>query len=258
MGRILEVAAEADAAALEGGSIAQDSVTHSSGGEGAGVRPAVLGQVRTMQSPAWRHSMADEPSAWRTPESDDPNNPRNPPQVLLRRDSRRAALMSYVVPIVALFVIAGIALIYWANRGPVAPEPDQREIDAVGTAGGDSPGGFDPGPEFDRTRDELRFRGSNEATAARTPDIDPAETLGSVTGVLGTTRTGQRVEIEDLEVLSSDNGTMWVRSGETRIAVVVPDGTSPAKPGTRVNVSGITERGADSVMRIRASEIEVN
>src|SRR5687767_2246282 len=76
-------------------------------------------------------------------ESEELNDPKNPPQSVLKPEVRRAALMSYLGPVVALFAVVGIILIYWSNRGPVSSD-EPRERDAVGTIGNNSPGGADP------------------------------------------------------------------------------------------------------------------
>ena len=146
--------------------------------------------------------MPEERDVWREPESEQPNNPENPPQVLLRPEVRRAALMSYLGPVIALFVIIGLALIYWANRGPVEPDPNDRVADAIGTIGGRSAGGSDPAPDFDRTRDELAYRGG---------DTTP---LTSVSDVIAAKRSGRIVQLNGAEVVSIDANVLQIRDGD--------------------------------------------
>lgn len=110
--------------------------------------------------------MAEQQNDWRAQERDELHDPSNPPNALLREESRNRALMSYLVPVVILFVIIGLGLIYWSTR---QPGDDFRDSDTVGTTGEKTPGGSDPLPEFGETRDELEFRGSDA------PDRDGSE-----------------------------------------------------------------------------------
>lgn len=94
---------------------------------------------------------------------------RNPPNSVINRDVRRGALRTYLLPIVALVIIAALALIYWANRSPVAQDnPAEvgttgRQQDVVGERGNapSTPGGFDPAPRPGSTRDEMERRGAS-------------------------------------------------------------------------------------------------
>jgi hypothetical protein len=85
---------------------------------------------------------------------------------MLREETRNRALMSYVLPIVILFVIVGLGLIYWSTRPAGEPASDESPI---GTTGERTPGGSDPEPDFGDTRDELEFRGADQ------PDEDGAD-----------------------------------------------------------------------------------
>src|SRR4051794_19082992 len=96
---------------------------------------------------------------------EDTTDPQNPPNSVANRDVRRSALRAYLGPLVALFVIAGVALIYWANRSPVM-HSDPAEVattgqDVVGERGNssDTPGGFDPQGHASSTSDEIERRG---------------------------------------------------------------------------------------------------
>jgi hypothetical protein len=162
--------------------------------------------------------------------------------------------MSYLGPVVALFVIVGIALIYWGNRGPVEPDPGGREADSIGTAGSSSPGGRDPGPDFDATRDELEFRGAGDATGDIARDADPNAVLTSIT-TAATAGAGRRVQLRNVEIATVENNTLWVREGDRRLAVIAPEGVGDFEPGARIDVTGTTESGGGDGVRIRASEI---
>jgi hypothetical protein len=206
--------------------------------------------------------MDDRPDV-KTSEMEDTGDPKDPPNSMMRRDTRRRVLLSYLGPVIALFVVAGIALIYWASRGPVAPEPQDRERDAVGTFGvGSKEGGFNPAPEFDSTRDELNFRGSNTSGVAeqepggRQASSSAGATLTSLESVVNSSRSGARVEIHGVEVASVENGTIWIRDGDTRIAVIDERGAAGVKPGALVDVTGETEADPSGTLRIRALKVE--
>lgn len=110
--------------------------------------------------------MADANRARQTPERyEETNNRRNPPNSVVNREVRRTALRTYLLPLVALLIVAGLALIYWANRSPVSPQ-SPAEIgtsgqDVVGERGGTSgtPGGSDPAGRPGSTQDEMERRG---------------------------------------------------------------------------------------------------
>ena len=179
-------------------------------------------------------------------------NPKNPPQSVLNPHVRRAALMSYLGPLVALFAVVGIALIYWSNRGPVSP--DDRERDAVGTVG-NSAGGTAPTPRFRTTDDELRYRGSEKSGRAET-NREPAKAETKLDSVRSIEGAGRRVEIDNAEVVSLDGSVMWIIDGDNLIAVLVPEGGKPMKSGARVRVTGTTEIDPQGNLQIRASGIE--
>lgn len=197
--------------------------------------------------------MPDDPRDWRTREErDELTDPHNPPNPLLKPETRNRALMSYVAPIVVLFVVVGVALIYWANRGPVGTTDDLREENAIGTVGREAPGGNDPAPDFGDTDDEVRFRsGSGEGAAVA--GSGRGETVMDVAAVSSTT-AGQRVRLQDIEVDAVDQNTLWIRGNGGRVAVMAPEGTAVAA-GDRVDVVGTTETDSQGAVRIRASEV---
>jgi hypothetical protein len=94
-----------------------------------------------------------------TPERyEDTTNPKNPPNSVLRPQVRSAALSWYLGSIVGMFVLVGVALIFWMAAHPT-PTSDARQQDTVGTSGYHLDGGHDPVPRPRTTRDELRFKG---------------------------------------------------------------------------------------------------
>ena len=194
--------------------------------------------------------MADERNEW-TPErhKGNPNDPANPPNSMIAPETRRAALLSYLGPILALFVIVGVAMIYWMNRGP--DMTDIRDEDTIGTVGRE-PGGFDPGPDPDSARDEIEFRGGAADTGRL---AGPAVT--TVDRALSTDPSQpQRVTLDGVEVESVEGDVIWVRSGDARIAVTAAGGERP-RAGQRIDVTGTTELDARGGVRIRASEIDL-
>lgn len=83
-------------------------------------------------------------------------DPRNPPNSVTSPQVRTAALWAYLGPILALSVVVLIALLYWANRDGSPTEDGTRTI---GTSGDTStPGGGNPAPTPDSTRDEVKDR----------------------------------------------------------------------------------------------------
>ena len=104
------------------------------------------------------------------PQYRETEHPQNPPQAVLNRSARRGALSAYLVPLIALCAVIGIALLYWAQRGPGRSHEPNELNPAVGTTGerlenrDDSPGkreegGFDPASRPGNTDDEMKFRG---------------------------------------------------------------------------------------------------
>lgn len=94
-----------------------------------------------------------------TPERyEDTRDPKNPPNSLLRPKVRSAALYWYLGSVVAVFVLVGVALIFWMAAHP-RPTADAAEEKMVGTSGYRQDGGHNPEPQLKNTRDELKYRG---------------------------------------------------------------------------------------------------
>jgi hypothetical protein len=181
----------------------------------------------------------------------DPAEPGAPPNVLLRSETRRTALFSYLGPVIALFAIVGVALIYWVNRGPV-PVRDKPDSSVIGTSGRTTPGGGDPQPAFGRTRDEVANRaGIDQADEHRTD-----RSLTTIAGVLvAPSATPRHVALSGVEVEQVEGGTIWVRDGDARIAVTLPKDAAIPRRGDRVDVSGMTEQPQGGATRIAADAI---
>jgi hypothetical protein len=155
--------------------------------------------------------------------------PQNPPNAVLRPDVRRGWRWSFLGAAIVAFVIAAGAFAFWTA---VDHRDDAGAADpsAVGTSGErlpreGTPGGFDPAPSFEKTSDELRFRGG----------------------------TSDSVKLEGVEVELADGDTFWVRDGNTSIAVVAPGGMPTVRTGQRVDITGTKDASGN----VRASRIDV-
>lgn len=184
--------------------------------------------------------------------TDDPNAPHNPPQSVVNPAVRRAALRAYLGPIALFFLVVAIALTYWWTRPP-RPDADARSEmpRAEGTAGitgprTTTPGGFEPQPRPDATRDEVAQRGSDPITELSAVYDDERHR-----GVLG-----RRVELHAVEIERVESpGLLWLHDGNVRVAVAAPPDAPSVKAGERVDVVGVVERVGENV-RIKASRID--
>lgn len=174
------------------------------------------------------------------------NDPKNPPNSVLSKGARRAAVLSYLGPVIVLFVIVGIVLIYWSTRGPMT-SGEQRENSVIGTSGERTEGGGTADPAFDSTRDELAFKGG---------DTGVSGTLSSVKAVTSARDAGHQVSIANAEVSAvNQDGSFWIHDGNDRVAVTGADVTA-IKEGQHVTVMGTTERDASGALRIRAARVQ--
>lgn len=169
------------------------------------------------------------------------DDPGNPPEALLRPEARRAALTSYLGGVIALFAVVGVALIYWASRGPVPNAGADR--DAVGTVGLQLPGGGNPERSVGSPDDEIKSRGTD-------PLNQPVTTIAGALAM--SPATPQRVELSDVVVDRVDGQTVWLHETNRRIAVIAPRDAVP-REGDHVNVSGRTEPDDNGAIRIRAT-----
>jgi hypothetical protein len=175
---------------------------------------------------------------------------------VVNRDVRRTALRTYLGPIVGLFVLVGLTLLYWASRPPAteraANQPDRDDPNVSGTAGErnpdeNSPGGFDPQRTPDSTREEIEHRGG--AAVTELGDLLDEKARGEV---------GRPVEISDVDVELVESPTsFWVKDGNARVQVIAPSAATPVRQGQQVNITGVAERSGDS-LRIRASRIAIS
>jgi hypothetical protein len=181
----------------------------------------------------------------------DPNSPQNPPEAVVNPRVRRAALWTYLPPLVIFFVGVAMLLFYWRDSQPVQVR-EAAQPRAEGTSGReadpprvDSPGGHNP----DRVPANARAEIDQRAGRA----IDE---LGGIFDEAGRNNVGRRVQLQELDVERVESPTLvWVRDGNARAAVVIPEGQS-VKAGQKLNITGTVERAGDTV-RIRASRVEV-
>lgn len=199
-------------------------------------------------------------------------DPKNPPNSVVNPQVRSAALRSYLGPLVVFVVIVGLALLYWANRGPVMPDPgnpyqvgttgapDDR-LDAVGERGNrDTPGGFDPVPRPDNTADELKYRGADQPQV-QLPGLRRDLTLTGLAMLEGEPGdlVGRRVDIRNVNVIDAqDPSHFWIRDGNVKAEVTAPRGGPAVKSGSRVTVNGTVEEDGRGGVRIRAERVELN
>jgi hypothetical protein len=191
-----------------------------------------------------------------SPRNPDPNAPQNPPNSVVNRGVRRTALRTYLLPIVALFLVVGLALIYWASRPPVTERaanlPERDDPNVAGTAGernpdDNSPGGHEPQRTPESTADELEHRGGQTLTE-----------LGALLEENAHGEVGRRVEIQDVDVDQVESATsFWVKDGNARVHVIAPSAAIQVRAGQQVNLTGVAERSGD-VLRIRASKVSVS
>jgi hypothetical protein len=176
---------------------------------------------------------------------DHPGDPRNPPQSLLRPEARRAALISYLGPLMGFFVVVTIALVYWSWRGPLTTdERQQGETDSIATSGVETAGGRSADPQFDSTKDELEFRGQADG------DEPVGPSLTRIRQIAASKDDGRRVRLASVEVFSVEaNGRFRVRQDDYEILVAAPADAKPPQPGERVTISGVVaiDRGAPFV-----------
>ena len=101
--------------------------------------------------------------------------PQNPPNSMLKERARTGWLASSLGTLLVFFIVVAAAFGWVFVRhelgkdARISPDPQ-----AVGTSGQrlheKSPGGFDPAPDYSRTRDELKFRGA-EAPKERGTEV---------------------------------------------------------------------------------------
>lgn len=191
-----------------------------------------------------------------TRQYDETQHPDNPPNSMLSRPARRRALVSYLGPVIVLFLIVGFGLMYWSARD--ANRVERPKAEGVGTSGGSTPGGFDPQPRPDSTRDEIERRGGVDDPAqgpsAALHDNAALTSIGDVAAKPNDV-AGRPVDLKNVEVDSVQGNTFWIRDGGDKVEVVAPSGASAPQKGAHVHVVGTVEAFGNST-RVRASKVD--
>lgn len=191
------------------------------------------------------------------PNYDETSEPQNPPNSIVNKGARRAFLTSYLGPLVVLFVIVGLGLIFWSNRGPSEPDRDATQV-GVGTSGENGPGAFDPRPRASNTKEELESRGGvDDPTQGPMPALRDATPLTKLDEIDRDASfvSGRRVDMSDVEVDSVLANSFWVRDGSHRVEVIAPEGASIPAKGAHVRIVGAAEGAGGDKARIRATSI---
>jgi len=187
-----------------------------------------------------------EPRSDDTPRRyDETTQPQNPPNSVLNRDARRAAVLSYFVPVVVLFAVIGIALVYWSNQ-PEHSGNDGRDRAEVGTVGRTD--GGQPEPKADSPRDEIKYRGD---------DLSPISQVSELRDVDARQMTGRRVSIVEAEVDSASGNMLWIRDDDRTFAVTAPAGATLPARGTKVSITGHIVADSNGSPQIIADRVQV-
>jgi hypothetical protein len=169
---------------------------------------------------------------------------------------RRMAVWTYLGILVAFFLVIGAAFLLLSGTGRTPGIDDAgTEPNAVGTSGervsrDRSPGGYDPAPTPDSTRDELEFRGAGERPRGPMPG------LSGLRNQSGDQAIGQAIALRNVEVERVAGTTFWIRDGDHRASVVTAGGMPTVRAGQRVDVTGTIEATGQET-RIRATRIDV-
>jgi hypothetical protein len=179
-----------------------------------------------------------------TPPRDEDLTPQDPPDSMLHHRARRAVVMSYFVPIVVLFAVIGVALVFWSNRPDHSGVTERSEIGTVGR----SDGGFNPAPRPDDPRAEIRYRGD---------DLSPITRVGDLRDVNLETMTGRRVRLDEAKVERTSDRVVWIGDDDRQFAVIVPDGSPTIASGATVAINGRVEPDAQGAVQVIADQIQV-
>lgn len=193
---------------------------------------------------------------------DETHAPQNPPNSVLNPRVRRAALWTYLGPLVAFFVAVGVALFYFATRPPDRETKDENVWNVTGTAGEVAPGGHSPDPVPASPEKEIEERGVvRDLSEPPAPRVKPEALLTELGVVLDSKPEqiiGHYVDVQDVGVVDVKSATSFsVQDGRAKVAVVAPTSSPAPRNGQRVNVTGTVERDGTGGVRIRASRVDV-
>jgi hypothetical protein len=98
--------------------------------------------------------------------------PENPPAAVVQPEARSAALVTFLGGIVLLFLLIGAVLVFWKATDRPGDDGGPAPIGTTGEPRSqDAPGGFDPAPQPDNTRDELESRGVDRPKQGPMPGL---------------------------------------------------------------------------------------
>ncbi len=188
--------------------------------------------------------------------------PENPPESVVNSRVRRAALWTYLGPIVGAIAVIAFMIFYLATRPPDRQTNDDNVWTVTGTTGS-QPGGHSPDPVPATPEKEIEERGVvRDLSEPPLPNLRPEVMLTDLGDLLGAKREqmfGPRVDVRDVEVVEvKDAANFVVKHGDAKVAVVAPDGSSGIRRGQRVNIVGTVERDASRGIRIQASRVDVH
>ena len=109
--------------------------------------------------------MAEPRTQRDTPEQySETRDPKNPPNSVLRPEVRKVTTRSFLWPLIVLAVVAGILWVFWLGQPPRVRSAEETGNGAasIGTSGERKPGGDNPDPKPDSTKEELEFRGGKK------------------------------------------------------------------------------------------------
>ena len=198
-----------------------------------------------------------------------PDDPRYPPQSVLRPKAQRSALITFVGGLTLLAALVGLALVYWTDRDKGRVDPTAPQ--AVGTGGtapggvGRQEGGFDPQRPPENTRDEIESRGAS-GTSQGSPLGRGSSGLAGGNRVLTRIEdvvqqspasvAGRQVDLRDIAVESGTGRSFRIHDGNARVDVVA-NGDARVTPGDRVDVQGVAESDPSGGVRVRAQQVVI-
>jgi hypothetical protein len=194
---------------------------------------------------------------------DETTAPQNPPNSVLNPRVRRAAVWTYIGPLVAFFVAVGVALVYVATRPPDRETKEDENVWSVtGTTGEASPGGRSPDLVPASPEKEIEERGViRDLAATPAPGVKPEAMLTKLGDMIdaGPDRIiGHHVDVQNVGVTDVESATSFsVQDGSAKVAVVAPASSPAPRNGQRVNIAGTVERDLTAGIRIRASRVDV-
>jgi hypothetical protein len=193
------------------------------------------------------------------PEYHETTAPQNPPNSMVNRAARTTWWGSSVGIVAIVFLIAAAGFVWVLverELGKGGRTPDSQTIGTSGAQGvrDDRPGGFDPIPRPDNTREELEFRGLGEPPQSARPGSN--EDYVTDADAVKNAAVGSRVRLMNVAVDRADGETFWITAGGTTLAVIAPGGSPTVRGGQQINLTGTIENAGDS-KRIRASRIDV-